>query len=44
MNSVTKYMNGHSDVIMGSLSLNDDKLNVRLRHLHNCKYHNIIIF
>lgn len=35
MHSVTKYMNGHSDVVMGALVLNDDKLAERLRYLQN---------
>ena len=34
-NSMTKYMNGHSDVIMGSVALNDDELADRLRFLQN---------
>ena len=34
-NSMTKYMNGHSDVIMGSVALNDDELAERLRFLQN---------
>merc|ERR1711909_46310 len=33
--SLTKYMNGHTDVIMGSVSLNDDGLHERLRFLQN---------
>lgn len=33
--SLTKYMNGHSDVIMGSVSLNDTELAGRLRFLQN---------
>ncbi|XP_050666707.1 cystathionine gamma-lyase-like [Leptidea sinapis] len=35
MYSLTKYMNGHSDVIMGAAVLNDDELNTRLRFLQN---------
>lgn len=31
--SLTKYMNGHNDVIMGSISTNDDELQKRLRNL-----------
>lgn len=42
MYSLTKYMNGHSDVIMGSAALNDDDLHKRLRFLQNGKL--IIIF
>ena len=33
--SMTKYMNGHSDVIMGSVALNDSELAERLRFLQN---------
>jgi cystathionine gamma-lyase len=35
MHSVTKYLGGHSDVIMGALCLNDDKLYERLAFIHN---------
>ncbi len=35
MHSVTKYLGGHSDVIMGALVLNDDKLYERLAFIHN---------
>jgi cystathionine gamma-lyase len=33
--SVTKYLNGHSDVIGGALLLNDDELHAQLRFLQN---------
>ena len=33
--SVTKYLNGHSDVIGGALVLNDDELHEQLRFLQN---------
>lgn len=33
--SLTKYMNGHTDVIMGSVSVNDDNIHERLRFLQN---------
>ena len=33
--SITKYMNGHSDVIMGSCALNNKDLAERLRFLQN---------
>lgn len=33
--SLTKYMNGHSDVIMGAAVVNDDALEQRLRFLQN---------
>lgn len=36
--SLTKYMNGHSDVVMGGVVLNDDDLHDRLRFLQNGKY------
>jgi len=35
MYSVTKYLNGHSDVIMGSLATNDTKLYEQLKFLQN---------
>jgi cystathionine gamma-lyase len=35
MHSVTKYIGGHSDVIMGALCLNDDKLYTELAFIHN---------
>jgi cystathionine gamma-lyase len=35
MHSVTKYLGGHSDVIMGALCLNNDKLYERLAFIHN---------
>lgn len=35
MHSVTKYIGGHSDVIMGALLTNDDKLYEQLAFIHN---------
>lgn len=35
MHSGTKFINGHSDVTMGALMLNDDDLYGRLKHLQN---------
>lgn len=35
--SVTKFMNGHSDVVMGAVVVNDDDLHTRLRFLQNGK-------
>ncbi|MXQ82141.1 hypothetical protein E5288_WYG007956 [Bos mutus] len=35
MYSATKYMNGHSDVVMGLVSLNSESLHDRLRFLQN---------
>jgi cystathionine gamma-lyase len=35
MHSVTKYLGGHSDVIMGALCLNDDNIYNRLAFIHN---------
>lgn len=35
MHSLTKYMNGHSDVIMGAIMLNDDNLYKRMNFLQN---------
>lgn len=38
MHSLTKYMNGHSDVIMGAAMTNDDDVHTRLRFLQNGKF------
>ena len=35
MHSVTKYLGGHSDVIMGALIVNDEKLFQELAFIHN---------
>jgi len=35
MHSLTKYMNGHSDSVMGALMCNSDEINDRMRHLQN---------
>ncbi len=35
MHSVTKYLGGHSDVIMGALMTNDDKIYEQLAFIHN---------
>jgi cystathionine beta-lyase/cystathionine gamma-synthase len=35
MHSVTKYLSGHSDVIMGALVVNDEKLYQDLAFIHN---------
>ncbi|KAH9414839.1 hypothetical protein DERP_008038 [Dermatophagoides pteronyssinus] len=35
MNSITKYMNGHSDVIMGCISTNDEELFKKLQYYQN---------
>ncbi|MFI5221327.1 MAG: cystathionine gamma-synthase [Bacteroidia bacterium] len=35
MHSVTKYLGGHSDVVMGALVCNDDKLHEQLAFIHN---------
>ncbi|NXM81318.1 CGL lyase, partial [Oenanthe oenanthe] len=37
MSSGTKYINGHSDVLMGLVSVNRDDLYERLKFLQNCK-------
>lgn len=36
--SLTKYMNGHSDVIMGAAIVNDNALAEQLRFLQNGKW------
>ncbi|BFZ16617.1 hypothetical protein BsWGS_19655 [Bradybaena similaris] len=35
MHSLTKYMNGHSDVVMGAILLNDDELASKLKFFQN---------
>ncbi|KAI1454972.1 Cys/Met metabolism PLP-dependent enzyme-domain-containing protein [Annulohypoxylon moriforme] len=35
LHSVTKYINGHSDVLMGAVALNSEALHQRLRFLQN---------
>lgn len=35
MHSVTKYLGGHSDVVMGALITNSDDLHLRLAFIHN---------
>ncbi|MBX7135416.1 MAG: PLP-dependent aspartate aminotransferase family protein [Fimbriimonadaceae bacterium] len=35
MHSMTKYLNGHSDVVMGCLVVRDPELNARLKFLQN---------
>jgi cystathionine gamma-lyase len=35
MHSVTKYLGGHSDVVMGALVLNDDDVYAKLAFIHN---------
>lgn len=35
MHSVTKYLGGHSDVVMGALLTNDDQLHDQLAFIHN---------
>lgn len=35
--SLTKYMNGHTDVVMGAITMNSDSLYERLKFLQNGK-------
>ncbi|XP_041359939.1 cystathionine gamma-lyase-like [Gigantopelta aegis] len=35
LHSLTKYINGHSDVVMGSLALNDDSMAKKFRRFQN---------
>ena len=37
MHSITKYLNGHSDVLMGCIATNDDKLHEQLLYFQNGK-------
>lgn len=39
--SLTKYMNGHSDVIMGALVTNNEDLYNRLKFLQNGNFPNL---
>lgn len=35
--SVTKYLNGHTDVVMGAIVMNDEKLYEKLKFVQYCK-------
>lgn len=35
VHSVTKYLNGHSDVVMGVMAMNDPSLHTRIKFLQN---------
>lgn len=35
MHSLTKYMNGHSDVVMGAIATNDEKIYQQMKYLQN---------
>ena len=35
MHSLTKYMNGHTDTVMGAIMLNDNELYERMKYLQN---------
>ncbi|MCH7945923.1 MAG: aminotransferase class I/II-fold pyridoxal phosphate-dependent enzyme [Armatimonadetes bacterium] len=35
MHSMTKFINGHSDIVMGCLMMNDDELYKKTKHLQN---------
>ena len=39
IHSLTKYIGGHSDVVMGCICLNDKELYDRLFFAIKCKYH-----
>lgn len=36
--SLTKYMNGHSDVVMGAIMMNSEEWHKKLAFLQNCTY------
>ena len=38
MHSLTKYINGHSDVLMGAIMTNDEKLHEKLKFMQNGEY------
>lgn len=42
--SLTKYMNGHSDVLMGAIVTNNEELYKRVAFLQNCKALSIVAF
>lgn len=35
MHSLTKYMNGHADVVMGAIALNDEEIYKQMKYLQN---------
>lgn len=41
--SITKYMNGHSDIVMGAAITRNDELEERLRFIQNGMTHFIAI-
>ena len=43
MHSVTKYLNGHADVILGALITNNEEIYNKLLLLQYCNYYFIII-
>lgn len=44
VHSLTKYCNGHSDVIMGAALTNSDQLNEKLKFLQNGKFQLLLTF
>ena len=46
--SLTKYMNGHTDVVMGGMTMNDKELYEKLKFLQNGKQqlskHQLLVF
>lgn len=36
--SLTKYVNGHSDVVMGAVTTNNEDIHTRLHFLQNGKF------
>lgn len=38
MHSLTKYINGHSDVLMGAIMTNNEKLHEKLKFMQNSEY------
>lgn len=42
MHSATKYMNGHSDVVMGMLITSNDEIHQKLRFLQMGMYYVIV--
>ena len=40
MHSLTKYMNGHTDVVMGALMTNNQEMYEQLKFMQKCKFEN----
>lgn len=36
--SITKYMNGHSDVVMGAITTSNEEMYNKIKDIQKCKY------